>query len=49
MLRLKEWIRISAAARTLGLNNRRIFLRVTLPLASKGAGGDGAGIRARAG
>jgi molybdate transport system permease protein len=27
---------LEAAARTLGLNNRRIFFRVTLPLASKG-------------
>src|SRR5258705_12683827 len=27
---------LEAAARTLGLNNRLIFLRVTLPLASKG-------------
>jgi molybdate transport system permease protein len=27
---------LEAAARTLGLNNRRIFFRVTLPLAAKG-------------
>lgn len=29
-------MQLEAAARTLGLNNRRIFFRVTLPLASRG-------------